>query len=95
MNMMVLQNCMDLLKDEPGFCLQKCVIYSNNGKKVIGIKVTDVTNVTGQQYQESVTTPLIGTVPEVSCMSVCWMLCIFYKYAELPTSIFVFLHRTV
>jgi hypothetical protein len=42
-----------------------------------------------------VTSPLIGTVPEVICISVCWMLCIFYKYSELPTSKFVSLHGTV
>jgi hypothetical protein len=69
--MMVLQNCMDLLKDEPSFCSQTCVIDSRNGNEVIGIKVEASTNVTGQEYQESVTSPLLGTVPVVSCMSVC------------------------
>jgi hypothetical protein len=77
------------------FFSQTCVIYSHNGNEVIGIKVKDATNVTGQEYQECVTSPLIGTVPEVICMSVCWVLCVFYKYPELPTSKFVSLHGTV
>jgi len=40
-----LQNCMDILKSEPGSCTGTCQMSSDDGNQVVGIKVEGVTDI--------------------------------------------------
>jgi hypothetical protein len=40
-----LQDCMDVLKSEPGPCTGTCQMSSDDGNQVVGVKVEGVTNI--------------------------------------------------
>ena len=42
---MGLQNCMNILKSEPGSCIGTCQMTSDVGNQVVGIKVEGVTDI--------------------------------------------------
>jgi hypothetical protein len=62
----VLQNCMDLLKVEPGSDSETC----HDGNQVIDIKVEEVTDIQEEEDPLRRTFTVIKTEHEVSCISV-------------------------
>jgi hypothetical protein len=68
---LVLQDCIDLLKTEPGSCSETCLSLSHEGIEVTGIKVKEATDITEEGGQELMTCPVIKAEPEVRCMYVC------------------------
>ena len=66
-----LQNCMDILKSEPGSCTGTCQLSSDDGNQFVGIKVEDVTGVKEEMDPGPATSTGIKTEPAVSCMSLC------------------------
>jgi hypothetical protein len=78
----VLQNSMDLVKHEPGLCSEMCDTSAGEG---IGIKVEET--VINLKEEEVDPEPLVfgdlKTENEVSCMSVCPLLCTSYIRGEL------------
>jgi len=68
--MVVLQNCMDTLKSEPGPCTGTGLMSSDEGNQVVVIKVEEVTDIKAEEDPEPTTSPLIKTEPAVSCVSV-------------------------
>jgi len=67
----VLQNCMDILKSEPGSCIGTCQKSSDDGNHFVGIKVEEVTDIKAEVDPGPTTSIGIKTEPAVSCMSVC------------------------
>jgi hypothetical protein len=74
---MVLQICTDFLKVEPGSISETCLTSSHVGDKIIDVKV--------EEDPMPINFPGIKAEHEVSCMSVCPLLCIFHRYPELCT----------
>jgi hypothetical protein len=72
MRKMILQNCTDLLKVEPGASSETCP-SSHTGKQMINIKVKEVSDT------EVIEDPLLITIPGVKAnhevSSVCLFLC--------------------
>jgi hypothetical protein len=77
---MVLQNCMNLLKVEPGSDSDTC----HDGNQVTNIKVGEVTDVQEDEDPLLRTFPVIEAEHEVSIMNVCTLLGSFLRYLELP-----------
>jgi hypothetical protein len=67
---LVLQDCMDLVKAEPGSCTETCITSSCEQNEVTGIKV-EVTDVTEEEGQELVTSSVVKAELEVRYMYVC------------------------
>ena len=65
-SVVVLQNCMALVKGEPGSCNDTCVTSVLRGNDIIGIEADMVPNMTEEEDQESTTVPVIKTEPTVS-----------------------------
>lgn len=63
------EKCMELLKSEPDICNETCVASSYDGNQVIDIKVEEVTCIKEEEDPQSVSSPVIKTEHEVSCMS--------------------------
>jgi hypothetical protein len=76
--MLVLQNCVDLRKQEPGLSSEICHALSGDCHQVIGIKVEEGISIKEGDVPEPISFPKIKTESEVSCMSVCPLLCISY-----------------
>jgi hypothetical protein len=72
-----LQNCMDILKSEPGSCTGTCQISSDDGDQFVGIKVEDVTDVKEEEDPAPATSTGIKTEPAVSCMCVYVCVCVY------------------
>ena len=86
----VLQNRMDLLKDEPGSSNKTCVSSTLDGNEVIGIEAEKVSNMAEEEDREPMTIPVIKTEPKVSCVPVMSVTDISYRlYPELPVPISV------
>jgi hypothetical protein len=75
--MVGLQNCMDILKSEPGPCTGTYQMSSDNGNEVFGIKVEEVADIKVEKDPEPTTSPLIKTEPAVSCLCVYVCVCRF------------------
>jgi len=78
--MLVLQNCMDISKHEPGLCSETCHTSSGDCNQIIGIKVEEVISIKEENGPEPISLPIIKTEHEVSCTSVCPLLCTSYSY---------------
>jgi hypothetical protein len=78
----VLQNSMDLVKREPGLCSETCDTPTGEG---IGIKVEEaVINLKEEEVDpEPLVFRVLKTEDEVTCMSVCPLLCTSYIHGEL------------
>ena len=74
--MVVLQNCMDILKSEPGPCSGSCQMSSDNGNQVIGIKVEESADMKEEEDPWPAKSTGIETEPAVSCLCVCVCVCI-------------------
>ena len=89
-SVVVLQNCMDLQKREPGSPNKTCVTSHLDGNEVIGIEAEMVSNMTEEEDREPGTIPLIKTEPKVSGVPVVSVMDISYSlYPELPVPISV------
>jgi len=73
--MMVLQNCMDTLKSEPGPCTGTGQMSSDDGNQGVVVKVEAVSDIKEEEDPEP-TSPLIKTEPEVSSFYVCVCVCV-------------------
>ena len=71
--MMGLQNCMDIMKSEPGPCTGTGLMSSDDGNEVVGIKVEEVADIKVEEDPEPATSSLIKTEPAVSC---CLYMCV-------------------
>jgi hypothetical protein len=69
--MVVLQNLLDILKSEPGSHTETCLMSSDDGNQIFGIKVEEVTDMKVEDDPESATSAVIKIEPAVSYMSVC------------------------
>lgn len=88
-DMLVLQNCMALVKVEPGSYSEACLTSSHDGNSVITIKVEDATDTLEEEEDDDSvpeTFPVIKTEHEVSYISVCTFVDTIHKYTELPIS---------
>jgi hypothetical protein len=79
---MVLQNCMDFLKVEPGLSDESCPVSSHDGNQIIDIKV-EVSDTQEIEDPLLITSPEIKAEYEVSCISTCPSLGAFHRYPEL------------
>jgi hypothetical protein len=61
-----LQNCMDILKSEPGPCSGTYQMSSDKGNEVFGVKVEEVTDIKVEEDPAPTISPLIKTEPAVS-----------------------------
>ena len=71
----VLQNCMDLLKGELGSTSDACVTTSLDTNQLTGMEAERVCNIKEEGIEEPATVAVIKTEPSVSGVSV---LCIFH-----------------
>ena len=93
-SVVVLQNCMDLLKGELGYSNKTCVSSAVDGN-VIGLETERISNMTQEVDQEPRTVPVIKAEPMVSGVSVVCVTHIAYRlYPELPTLISVCPYET-
>ena len=76
-SVMVLQNNMDLLKDEFGSSSKTCITSALNGNKVTGIEAERVPYIQEEEDQEPTIIPVIKTEPKVSGGTVV-SVCIFH-----------------
>ena len=65
-SLVVLQNCMDLLKPEHGSYSDSSLTSSHGGNEISGIKVEEVTDIAKEENQESVTPEVLKMEPNVS-----------------------------
>lgn len=70
---------MDLQKHEPGLCSEKCHTSYGDCNEVIDIKVEEVISIKEEEGPEPRKFPIIKTEYEVSCTSVCSLLCTSYR----------------
>ena len=66
-----LQNCIDILKSEPGLSFGTCQMSSDDGNQFVGVKVEDVTDIKVEEDPWPSTSTGIKTELAVSCMSLC------------------------
>jgi hypothetical protein len=78
----LLQNCMDILKVEPGSISETCPTSSHDGDQIIDVKV-EVSDTQEEQDPLLIQLSEIKAENEVSCMCACPMLSRFEKYLEL------------
>jgi len=81
--MLVLQNCVDLWKHEPSLCVETCHTSSGDCNQVIGIKVEEVISIKEEEDPEPISFPEIKTEHDISCTSLCPLLCTSYRYWEV------------
>jgi hypothetical protein len=74
---MLLQNCMDFVRIEPGSDSETYPTSSRDGNPMIDVKV--------EEGPIPITSKCMKAEHEVSCMSVCPLLGTFHRYAELCT----------
>jgi hypothetical protein len=73
--MVILQNCLDVLRGEQQSCAETCSISSGDGKQFVFVNVDD-TVIKQQEDPEPTTSTAIKNDPLVSCM--------FCVYQMLP-----------
>jgi hypothetical protein len=84
-SVVVLQNPMDLLKDEPGSSNEMCVTSFLHGSEVNDVEAEMVSSITEDEDQEPRTIPVIKTEPKVSGVPVVSVTDISYRlYPDFP-----------
>jgi hypothetical protein len=68
--LVVLQNCLDIVKSEPGSCTATCLMSYDDGNQVVGIKVEHDTDIKLEEDPGQTTSTAVKTEPAVSCTSV-------------------------
>jgi hypothetical protein len=83
---MGLQNCMDVLKSEPGPCTGTCQISPDDGNEVSGKRGEEVTCIKVEEDPWPATSTGIETERAVSCVYVCVypLLFTWHRYPEFP-----------
>ena len=90
-NVVVLQNCIDLLKVELGTSNKTCVSSTLDGNEVNGTEAEKVSNMAEEEEGVPRTIPVIKTEPKVSCVPVVSVTHISCRlYPELPAPISVY-----
>jgi hypothetical protein len=74
--MVILQNCLDVLRGEQELCTETCSVSSGDGKRFVFVNVDDDTVIKQQEDPEPTTSTVIKNDPLVSCM--------FHVYQMLP-----------
>jgi hypothetical protein len=69
--MMVLQNCMDSLKVEPGSYSETCPTPSHDGTQIIDIKVEEASDIETVKNSLLIPFPQVKAEHQVRCMSAC------------------------
>jgi hypothetical protein len=67
---MVLQNCMDLLKVEPGSYNETCLTSSHDGSQILSLNVEEVTDVQEEDDPLLISHPVIKAEHEVRCFCI-------------------------
>ena len=67
---MFFQNCMDLLRSDPGSCSEMCLVSFDGENQIIGIKVEEVTDKEEEGDPHPITFQTITTKSEVRFMVV-------------------------
>jgi hypothetical protein len=75
--MVILQNCLDVLRGEQESCTETCSQSSGGGKQFVFVNVDDDAVIKWQEDPEPTTSTAIKNDPLVSCM--------FSVYQVLPT----------
>jgi len=68
--MVILQNCLDVLRGEHESCTETCSASSGDGKQFVFVNVDDDTIMKWQEDPEPTTSTAINNDPLVSCVSV-------------------------
>jgi hypothetical protein len=66
--MAILQNCVDILRDEHGLCTETCSTSSTDENQFVFVNVDEVTDMKEEDNPELTTSPVIWTEPAVSLM---------------------------
>jgi hypothetical protein len=74
--MVILQNCLDVIKGEQESCAETCSVSSGDGKQFVFVNVYDDTVIKWQEDPRPTTSTTIKNDPLVSCM--------FCVYLVLP-----------
>ena len=69
-SVMFFQNCVDLLRSDPGSCSETCQMSFDGKNQVIGIKVEEVADAEEEGDPQPITFQTIGTESEVCFMLV-------------------------
>ena len=69
--MVILQNCLNVLRGEHESCTETCSPAPDDGKQFVFVNVDDDTVIKQQEDPEPTTSTAIKNDPVVSCMSVC------------------------
>jgi hypothetical protein len=77
--MVILQNCVDILRGERGACTETCSTSSGNGNQFLFVNVTDIKE---EEDPEPATSPLIKTEPTVSSVCVYPVLCPLHGFPK-------------
>jgi hypothetical protein len=78
MGIVILQNCLDLLKAEPGSYSETCITSSHDRNRVVGMNSEEVRN--AQEDEDPLLmSPVIKVENEVSCVCICMGV---YSYAH-------------
>jgi hypothetical protein len=80
----VLQNCVDLQKDEPGLHSEASPSSSEDGDQAVNIKVEDSSDIEDRENPMPMTVVGIKAEHEVSCMSLCPLLGISRSQLGFP-----------
>jgi hypothetical protein len=70
-SMMVLQDCVDVVKGDPGSCNEACSASSDDGNQVYGLKIEDDADMKEEDGPELVTSPLTEAEHDASHMTCC------------------------
>jgi hypothetical protein len=87
--MVVLQNCIDLLKVVPGSYSEVYLSSSHDGNQVVNIKVEDFAGVEEEEDPLLIEFPVIKPEHEVSYMFLWTFLGTFRKYTKLLTVFYI------
>jgi hypothetical protein len=82
--MMVLQNCLDSQKDEPGSHSEACPSWSHDGAQAVNIKVEEFSDVEDRKDPVPMSVVGIKAEHEVSCVSLCPLLGISRSQPGFP-----------
>jgi hypothetical protein len=88
-SVVVLQNSMDLLQDDPGSCDESCGTCMLGGNEVTSIQAERVSHITDEEDQEPETISAIKTEPNISCVHVVSVTHVSYRvYIDVGAPIF-------
>jgi len=81
-SVVVLQNCMDLLKGELGSSNKTCVTSTVDGNTMASVEAEMVSHVAEGDYQEQMAIPAIKTEPNECCVPVVSVTPISYRLSR-------------